>query len=70
MIASYKLYYQKWNAYIEKEKDATNYDIFLHILYVCTGSVTRTHDYERMKLVRYQLLHPDMILRNVRDLNS
>ena len=56
--------------YCKTKKDAINYDIFLHILYVCTGSVTRTHDYERMKLVRYQLLHPDMILRNVRDLNS
>ena len=38
--------------YRKTKKDATNYDIFLHILYVCTGSVTRTHDYERMKLVR------------------
>lgn len=54
----------------KKEKDVTNYDIFLHILYVCAGSVTRTHDYKRMRLVRYQLLHPDMILRNVRDSNT
>ena len=56
--------------YWKTKKDAINYDIFLHIMYVCTGSVARTHDYERMKLVRYQLLHPDMILRNVRGLNS
>ena len=56
--------------YRKTKKDAINYDIFLHFMYVCTGSVTRTHDYERMKLVRYQLLHPDMILRNVRGLNS
>ena len=55
--------------YCKTKKDATNYDIFLHILYVCTGSVARTHDYERMKLVRYQLLHPDIILRNVWNLN-
>ena len=56
--------------YCKTKKDAINYGIFLHILYVCTGSVTRTHDYERMKLVRYQLLHPDIILRNVRDSNT
>ena len=55
--------------YCKTKKDAINYDIFLHILYVCTGRVTRTHDYERMKLVRYQLLHPDVILRNVWNLN-
>lgn len=56
--------------YCKTKKDATIYDIFPHILYVCTGSVTRTHDYEHMKLVRYQLLHPDLIMRNVRDSNT
>ena len=55
--------------YCKTKKDAINYDISLHILYVCTGSVTRTHDYEHMKLVRYQLLHPDLIMRNVWNLN-
>ena len=38
--------------YWKTKKDAINYDIFTHILYVCTGSVTRTHDYKRMRLVR------------------
>ena len=38
--------------YYKTKKDAINYDIFLHIMYVCTGSVTRTHDYKRMRLVR------------------
>ena len=32
MIASYKLYYQKWNSYIEKRKDAVIYDIFIYYL--------------------------------------
>ena len=55
--------------YWKTKKDAINYDIFTHILYVCTGSVTRSLDYKRMRLVRYQLLHPDMIMRNVWNLN-
>ena len=38
--------------YCKTKKDAINYGIFQHIMYVCVGSVTRTHDYERMKLVR------------------
>ena len=32
MSASYKLYYKKWNSYIEKRKNAVIYDIFIYYL--------------------------------------
>ena len=55
--------------YYKTKKDAINYDIFQHIMYVCTERVTLTHVYKRMSLVRYHLLHPDMIMRNVQNSN-
>ena len=54
--------------YCKTKKDATNYDIFLHIMYDFAERTWLEHTTtSELNLWDNQLLHLDVILRNVRD---